>query len=197
MLHELAEMGMDIARALHRQATAEPAAPEAQPAAPAPSPASQCAPQRVIAASAAFDRIARTVRRTIALARKLSEPDREQHSAAQSKQQSARQRIIDIRDYARMTDDELDELDEHLGGPDLDAPDLDDDDYSELSTDEAIAAIRRDLGLPTLPGTPPCKPRAPGSVPDDVPGVGPPPTPRVPPQGLQHATQPNTGPPSP
>ena len=36
MLHELAELGMGIARALHRHATVEPAAPEGQPTAPAP-----------------------------------------------------------------------------------------------------------------------------------------------------------------
>ena len=71
MLHELAEMGMDIARAVHRQATAQPAAPEPSaetaPAAPSPSPNQ----------ATSFDRLARTVRRTIALARTLSEPARE------------------------------------------------------------------------------------------------------------------------
>ncbi len=65
-------MGTDLAEAVHRQALAEPAAtpqtqPEQEPAAPTPTPTQ----------AISFDRLARTVRRTIALARKLSEPARE------------------------------------------------------------------------------------------------------------------------
>ncbi len=71
VLHKLIAMGTDLAEAVHRQALAEPAAaqsqPEDAPAAPSPSPSQ----------ATSFDRLARTVRRTIALARKLSEPARE------------------------------------------------------------------------------------------------------------------------
>jgi hypothetical protein len=147
MLHELADMGMDIARALHRQATAEPAAPEAQPTTSAAAPAPNPAPERAITASAAFDRIARTVRRTIALAHKLSEPDRapgpSEHSG--ERRLAARQRAIAAKPYAQMTDAELLELDcpDDL---DLDDPDLDGDD-EDLPPADTIAAIRRDLGL--------------------------------------------------
>ncbi len=76
VLHKFIAMGTDLAEAVHRQALAEPAAatqsasqsqPEDAPAAPNPSPSQ----------AITFDRLARTVRRTIALARKLSEPARE------------------------------------------------------------------------------------------------------------------------
>ena len=77
----LAERGFDVAftdlaEAVHRQALSEPAAapqsqpedqPATAPAAPSPSPSQ----------AASFDRLARTIRRTIALARTLSEPARE------------------------------------------------------------------------------------------------------------------------
>ncbi len=74
VLHKFIAMGTDLAEAVHRQALAEPAAapapqsqPEDEPAAPSPTPSQ----------ATTFDRLARTVRRTIALARKLSEPARE------------------------------------------------------------------------------------------------------------------------
>ncbi len=61
VLHELIEIGTDLARIVHRQATPE-AQQRSQPRHPAPDP------------TIAFDRIARTLRRTIALARKLTDP---------------------------------------------------------------------------------------------------------------------------
>ena len=65
VLNKLIAMGTDLAAAVHRQALTEPA--QSQPASPGPTPNQ----------AIAFDRLARTVRRTIALARKLSEPARE------------------------------------------------------------------------------------------------------------------------
>ena len=62
VLHELIDMGTSLARATHQQATRTPA--------PSKIPANDPAPDPTIA----FDRIARCVRRTIALARTLSEP---------------------------------------------------------------------------------------------------------------------------
>ena len=63
LLHDLAEMGADIARTIHRQVTTQPTAEQ-----PAPTPAST--PDL----AAAFERIARAIRRTIALARTLDHP---------------------------------------------------------------------------------------------------------------------------
>jgi hypothetical protein len=153
MLHELAEMGMGIARALYRHAAAEPAAPEDQPA------ASAAAPSPAIAASAAFDRIARTVRRTIALARKLSDPAqpgpaRQVAVDAQARRVAARERIIrdsDIEagdaealhaDLCERPEEPPEELDD---GPDLDPPDLDPDHgFDEQQFAGLLAAIARD-----------------------------------------------------
>ena len=58
ILHDIIQMGADILRVLHWQATQ----PDLNPTAAAPDP------------SVAFDRVARAVRRTVALARKLDEP---------------------------------------------------------------------------------------------------------------------------
>jgi hypothetical protein len=175
MLHELADMGMDIARVLHRHAIAAGDFPEGQPAshlrcagakraegaesaAPETRPAaSAAAPSPAIAASAAFERIARAVGRTIALARKLTEPDRapasKERAAAQGKQpgaQHARLRRADgANPYAHLTDAELDELDEVLD--DLDG------DLGEMPFADAIAMICRDLGIAQIPGTQPGK----------------------------------------
>ena len=63
-LHELIDMGADIARQVHRQAMAQPQTP-----APATDPA-EPPPDHTIP----FDRIARAIRRTVALARHIAEP---------------------------------------------------------------------------------------------------------------------------
>ena len=141
ILHELVEMATDIARAVHRQATAE------QPA--EHGPAQALAPDPTIA----FDRIARTIRRTIALARKLAEPAPLSPAAqAAERRRSARKQII------REVEDTI-HRDVH--GPDaearaeslhtelyerLDTLDLDDD-IDTLPIADIVAAIRRDLGI--------------------------------------------------
>jgi hypothetical protein len=146
VLHKLIDMGTDLAEAVHRQATAQPATEKraTQPGA-APAPA---APDLAIA----FDRLARTIRRTIALARKLSEPDRTPDPVKQTAERtrhrpSAPRRIDGADPYAHLSDAELLER--------LDAPDLDEDDECNEFDDDLddqplatlIAGIHRDLGL--------------------------------------------------
>ena len=157
VLHELVEIGTRLARAIDRQAAAEPAATPApapeQPGQPAPAPAPDPTPDLTIA----FDRIARTIRRTIALARKLSDPAQpsptERAAAdAQQRRRAARKQII------REVEDTI-HRDVH--GPDaearaeslhaelyerLDTLDLDDD-IDTLPIADIVAAIRRDLGI--------------------------------------------------
>ncbi len=164
VLHELVEMAADIARAVHRQATAEQSAEHGPESAgqPAASPAPAADP------TIAFDRIARTLRRTIALARKLAEP------APLSTAQGARQRRLSARkQIIRAVEDTIQR---QADGPEaeglhaelyerLDDPDLDDD-LDQLSIADIIAAICRDLGIEHFPGTHPWKRRTPQDVRD-------------------------------
>ncbi len=154
ILHELVEMATDIARAVHRQATAAPA--------PAPEQASQPAPD----SSIAFDRIARTLRRTIALARKLAEP-----APLSPATQAAERRRIARKQIIRAVEDTIQR---ETSGADaealhaefyerLDTIDLDDDLDNQPIAD-IIALIRRDLGIANLPGTHPWKRRTPQDV---------------------------------
>ena len=158
VLHELVEMATDIARAVHRQAISEP---DKEPAAaPTPDP------------TIAFDRIARTLRRTIALARKLSEPARPapvERSTEPSHQRRAAARKQIIRAVEDTIQRETDgpeaealhaELRERLDDPDLE------DDLDQLPIAEIIRDICRDLGIVNLPGTHPWKRRTPQDVRD-------------------------------
>lgn len=190
VLHKLIALGSDLAAAVVRQATAEPgptmiedaAGQRASQRAPCPDP------------SIAFDRIARAVRRTIALARKLSEPDRApprgkqvaqtaQQGAQESPQHArqrhlaARKRIIGavedtIRRHAEGADAEAlyADLYERLDDPDLDA------DIEQLLLADVIAALCRDLGLAGLPDSHPWKPRTPAGAQASAPEAGSPPT---------------------
>ncbi len=157
VLHELIELGADLARTLHRQAAATPAA------APEPAPARALQPDPSIA----FERIARTIRRTIALARKLSDPTQPRPAAhAAERRTAARKQIIravedSIQRDAHSSEAEAlhAELYERLETMDLD------DDLDTLPIAEIIAAIRRDLGIAAhLPGTHPWKRRRPADV---------------------------------
>ena len=131
--------------------------------------------------AAAFDRLARTVRHAVALARKLSEPDREPRAAAQqgapprvSKAiRTALQRRIagDPDAYARLSDAELDDIDDYLDDLDRRCG------YRTLPLPDQIALIRRDLGFADLPGTSTptvTRPTAGTTVPPPPPGTGPP-----------------------
>ncbi len=186
ILHELVEMATDIARAVHRQATAEQSAEHgpagaAQPQAPAPDP------------TIAFDRIARTLRRTIALARKLADPAPLSTAAqAAERRRIARKQIIRaVEDSIQRDADsaEADALHAELYER-LDTIDLDDD-IDTLPIAEIIAAIRRDLGIAAMPGAHPWKRRTPQDVRDLCARAAQPRTPQP------RTTQPGTGDPRP
>ncbi len=192
VLHDLIDMGAGFARLLHQQASAQavqqatiPATqrdPTPQPA-PAPTPDVPI-PDILITLAAAFDRIARAVRRSIALARSLADPvpparDPAQHRAA------VRKRILrEVEDVIQRTvpgfgqaasddaasakfgvnaadadDDSAEALTTELHDR-LDAPDLDDD-ISHRPVADVITEICRDLGLAALPGAHPWKRRTP------------------------------------
>ena len=150
MLRELAGMGMDMARVLHRQATG----PDAQAAGVA---AEECASQsasQVQAVSRAFDRAARGVRRTILLARTINEPLAVKTPTGRNRA-GARRHILRVledeiqRDVPDETQQErmMGELHERLDGPDVT------DDLDLRPASDIIREIRRDLGLDTIPGS--------------------------------------------
>jgi hypothetical protein len=184
VLHELIDMGTGFARLLQQQATASA---EAAPLDPGPQPAPVPAPDALVSIAAAFDRIARAVRRSIALARSLAEPmqpARDQHRAA------TRRRILrEVEDIIQRTAPGSDQATSNQAVPDgsgangadfddghaddasaealtaelhdrLDAPDLDDD-ISSRPVADIITEICRDLGLAALPGAHPWKRRTP------------------------------------
>ncbi len=145
ILHELVEMATDIARAVHRQATTEHSAdPTPATALPAPAPS----PQQAIA----FDRLARSIRRTIALARKLSEPDRAPPSSKLRADgcneccPSPRQRRTDRAETDALHAEPCERPEE----PDFDADEDLDDDLDDQSFADLIASLRHDSGLATL-----------------------------------------------
>ena len=162
VLHELIEIGTDLARTLHRQATPAPKAePSAEPAAaPTPDP------------TIAFDRIARTLRRTIALARKLSDPAPPRPAQLRAEHTSER-RLAARKQIIRAVEDTIQrrsngaeaealhaEFYERLDDPDLD------DDLDQRPVAEIIKDICRDFGIEHFPGTHPWKRRTPQDVRD-------------------------------
>jgi len=76
VLDGLINIGADLARLLHQQATSQSQAAQQRPApqATAAQPAPPPAPDALIKITAAFDQAARAVRRYIALFRSLNEP---------------------------------------------------------------------------------------------------------------------------
>ena len=145
VLHELVEIGARLARTIDRQAAAEPGAAPEQ--ADQPAPASDLTPKLAIA----FDRVARTVRRTIALARTLTDPAPPRPSgraaeAARRHRHAARRETDGAEAEAPHAD-----LHERPEGPDpgLDL-DPDDGDLDERSLADLLALIPRDLGLAAL-----------------------------------------------
>ena len=164
ILHELVEMATDIARAVHRQATAEQPAehgPESdgqsdgQPAAsPTPDP------------SIAFDRIARTIRRTIALARKLSEPVREAPGPKCRLKECPEERRTDRAETDALHAEPCDRPEQ----PDFDADEDLADDLDEQSLADLIASLRHDTDLATLTDAQLRQRRTPQSTQERVPG---------------------------
>ena len=147
VLHKFIAMGTDLAEAVHRQALAEPAAapapqnqPEDEPAAPSPTP------QQAVT----FDRLARTVRRTIALARKLSEPAREAPGPKLRLDECPNARRPDRAETDALHAEPWAEPCERPEAPDCDADEDLDDDLDGQSLADLIASLRHDTGLATL-----------------------------------------------
>ncbi len=144
VLHKFIAMGTDLAEAVHRQALAEPAASqpttEDQPAAPSPSPSQ----------ATSFDRLARTVRRTIALARKLSEPAREAPGPKLRLTECPHEHGTNCAETDALHAEPWAEPCERPEGPDCDADEDLDDDLDEQSLADLIASLRHDTGLATL-----------------------------------------------
>ena len=162
VLQDLITMGADLARLVHHQATAH-----AQPPAP---PAPAVSPEPLISLTAAFDRIARAIRRSITLARTLADPIQPAPDLAQPRA-AARRRIL------REVEDAIQRTANDAAPPDagrtadltaelhdrLDAPDLDDD-LATRPIPDIITEICRDLGLAARPGPPPWKRRTPADI---------------------------------
>ena len=165
VLNGLITIGADFARLLHAQAVAQ-AAPAAGQQAPIPAPQPTPAPGALVSLAAAFDHIARAVRRCIALAQSLDKPapNSARHRAA------ARKRIIRaVEDLIQRPSDDAGrdtdspetlraELHERMDAPDLD------DDLRDRPTADIIQEICRDLGLAAQPGTRPFKRRTPADI---------------------------------
>jgi hypothetical protein len=148
ILHDLIDRGADLARQVHQQALSQ-----AETAEPAPDFA------------AAFDRIARTIRRCIVLARKLAEPVQAPAANPAQSRTAARQRIIRaVEDTIQRDAGRTDAESLHAEFLDrLDAPDLDED-IDQRPIADIITDICRDLGLAALPGTHPWKRRTPADI---------------------------------
>ncbi len=185
VLHELIDMGTGLARLLHQQATTQ-AAQRTTPTAPPPAPDAPT-PNTLISIAAAFDRIARAVRRSIILARSLADPappvrDPAGHRTAARKHilrevEDTIQRTAPASGHAAPAHAASDGLNTNAADPDpasadaltaelhdrLDAPDLNDD-LSSRPVADIITEICRDLGLAALPGAHPWKRRTPADL---------------------------------
>jgi len=154
MLHELIDMGMGFARTVHQQGTAQagPESPDGDPAAAA------------VQTAAAFDRISRAVRRTIALARKVAEPLPARVDAGQRRAAARRRILREVEDAIQREADGAEEealeaeLRERLDGSELE------DEIEGRPVGEVVAEICRDLGLGTLLGNHPWKRRTPPDI---------------------------------
>ena len=153
ILDDLITMAHDLARAIHRRAMADAtAAPEAATAALPPAPAQ--APDHTPDFTIAFDRIARTVRRTVALSRHIAAEEARGGPAAPLPRVPAPQRAAARAQLIRGVEDaihrkrrDLDteplyaELNERLDDPELDG------DLQNRLINDIIEDICRDLGV--------------------------------------------------
>ena len=136
VLHDLIDRGQDLARRLHERATAQL---EATPEPGTPEPQDP---------TIAFDRVARAIRRTIALARHIAagpaRPTQHDRTTARAKIIRAVEDHIDRkrrRDPDQDTESLRNELAERLEDPDLDR------DLAARPVEEIIEEIARDLGI--------------------------------------------------
>jgi hypothetical protein len=144
VLHSLIDMGAELAGLVLQQARSQ-----GEAAAPAD-------------LAVAFDRVARSVRRTVLLARRLDEAP--QPAPAQPRI-AARKRILrEVEDAIQRTakGDAADSLHAELLDR-LDAPDLDEE-IDTRPVPEIIADICRDLGIAHPPGSHPWKRRTPADI---------------------------------
>ena len=155
VLHAVIDMGVDLARMVHRQAEVLTEAAAQDPAAPGPGP------DLVMA----FDRVARTVRRTVLLAQKIGEPGLSAKDPGRRRAATRRQIIRAVEDQIQRDayDDEAERLHAEFAER-LDRPELDEDIDDDRPAEAIIADISRDLGLAALPGTNPWKRRSPRDV---------------------------------
>ena len=155
VLHELIDMGTDIARQIHQQ-------PKPQPQPAEPGTDEKPAPDVTVA----FDRITRTIRRTIVLAHKLNEPTKPTADRDPAQHRSAARRRI-IRGVEDMIQQEFDGTDAEALRSELverlDSPDLDDDIENRPIAD-IIKDICHDLGLDTWRGNHPWERRTPEDI---------------------------------
>ena len=159
VLHELIDMGMDLARRVHARGVGAAEVGSDAAVEPAPGAAREV--------SVAFERIARTVRRTVGLARRLDEP-----VVARAELELERRRVAVRRRIIRRVEDAIfrerldpvaaerlrDDMFERLDGPDVD------DDALHRPVDEIIREICDDLGIGIPPGGTPWKPRSAAEV---------------------------------
>ena len=193
VLLDLVTMGHALARRVHDDAMAEPA-PANDPGDPEPRPAPRPDP------TVAFERAARTVRRTILLIQRLAAPPAPSRAAPRRQLLRAVEDAIDRAAFraapAPLDTDSLHaELHERLDSPDLD------DELGTRPVAEIVAEICRDLGLTEpLPFLCPPRRRTPADVAGlharaaALPGARPPTTPR--PAPARPATPPTAAPPN-
>ncbi len=178
VLHGLINTGAAFTHLLLEQATAQAQAGQAQAAQPQPAqqrPEPHPAPAPSLPdLSAAFDQVARTVRRCIMLAQSLDTPKPPARTLTPDRtadRTAARKRILravedtlgrQAYDDSYRVCDPTEVLHAELLDR-MDAPDLDRD-IESRPIDDIIKDILRDLGLAALPGTRPWKRRTPADI---------------------------------
>ncbi len=148
ILRHMIDVGDGLLGMVEEEATAH------QAANPATSP-----PEHV---SVAYERITRSMRRTILLAQRLDEPTRKPSSRQRI---DARKRIIrDVEDVIqrKAPEDQQEPLHAELLER-LDRPELDDE-IADRSITEIVTDICRDFGIAALPGSHPWKRRIPHDI---------------------------------
>ncbi len=155
VLHGLIDMGAELAGIVLHQAKARSETPTPA-AAPAPHPTQDF--------TIPFDRIARAIRRTVLLARKIAEPAPAASQSGQHRAAARKQIIREVENAIahRADPDEAASLHAELRDR-LDAPDLEDDIQSRPIA-EIIAEIRRDLGVAPLSDLHPWERRTPADI---------------------------------